>query len=159
MLRLSQKGWNNVIIFTMLAMILMLNISSFDSDDSQLPQPIIEQGAILLSLQIDQDVIERAGQTWRFSSSSPMASTAALEGQAGALAALVNNWQRALVKSQREVSAELLKSPDFVVVLWLAGERNGRVLSIKTIHQQTYLMLDNEVMLLDFPTVEQLTQW
>jgi hypothetical protein len=112
-----------------------------------------------LSLQIDQDVIERAGQTWRFSSSSPMASTAALEGQAGALAALVNNWQRALVKSQREVSTELLKSPDFVVVLWLAGERNGRVLSIKTIHQQTYLMLDNEVMLLDFPTVEQLTQW
>lgn len=159
MLRLSQKGWNNVIIFTMLAMILMLNISSFQSDDSHLPEPIIEQGSILLSLQIDQDVIERAGQTWRFSSASPMASSAVLEGQAGALAALVNNWQRALVKSQNEVSAELLKSPDFVVVLWLAGERNGRVLPIKTIQQQTYLMLDNEVMLLDFPTVEQLTQW
>ncbi|GAC26949.1 hypothetical protein [Brumicola pallidula] len=159
MLRLSQKGWNNVIIFTMLAMILMLNISSFQSDDSHLPVPIIEEGGILLSLQIDQDVIERAGQTWRFSSSSPMASSIAFEGQSGALATLVNSWQRALVKSQNEVSAELLKSPDFVVVLWLAGERNGRVLPIKTIQQQTYLMLDNEVMLLDFPTVEQLTQW
>ena len=158
MVRLSQKAWNNVIIFAMLAMILMLNLSSFKQNDSDLPQPIIEEGGILLSLQIDQDVIERAGQTWRFSASSPALASQA-EVSAQQLAALVDNWQRALVKSQNDVTAEALQSPDHVVVLWLAGERNGRVLPVKTIEQQTYLMFNDEVMLLDFPTVEQLTQW
>ncbi|MFT6086210.1 MAG: hypothetical protein ACJAWT_001161 [Glaciecola sp.] len=159
MARLSQKAWNNVIIFAMLAMIFMLNINHFQSDDSDLPVPLIEEGGILLSLQIDQNVIERAGRTWRFSSLSPQAKNRAAEGQAGKLAALVDNWQRALVKSQNEVTADSFQSPDVVVVLWLAGERNGLVLPIKTIQQQTYLILNNEVMLLDFPTVEQLTQW
>ena len=63
------------------------------------------------------------------------------------------------MKPQNEVTADSLQSPDIVVVLWLAGERNSLVLPIKTIQQQTYLILNNEVMLLDFPTVEQLTQW
>jgi hypothetical protein len=159
MARLSQKAWNNVIIFAMLAMIFMLNINHFQSDDTHLPVPLIEEGGILLSLQIDQNIIERAGRTWRFSSSSPEAKNSAGEGQAGKLAALVDNWQRALVKSQNEVTADSLQSPDLVVVLWLAGERNGLVLPIKTIQQQTYLIFNNEVMLLDFPTVEQLSQW
>jgi len=159
MVRLSQKAWNNVIIFAMLAMILVLNISSFKSDDSDFPVPIIEEGGLLLSLQIDQYVIERAGQTWRLSSSSPMASEQTSENQSDALAILVDNWQRALVKSQNEVTADALSLPDAVVVLWLAGERNGLVIPIKTINQQTYLMFNNEVMLLDFPAVEQLTQW
>jgi hypothetical protein len=159
MARLSQKAWNNVIIFAMLAMILILNISSFKSDDSDFPVPIIEEGGLLLSLQIDQYVIERAGQTWRLSSSSPLANEQSLKERSDALAMLVDNWQRALVKSQYEITAEALQSPDVVVVLWLAGERNGLVLPIKTINQQTYLMFNNKVMLLDFPTVEQLTQW
>ncbi len=159
MARLSQKAWNNVIIFAMLAMILVLNISSFRTDDSDFPVPIIEEGGLLLSLQIDQYVIERAGQTWRLSSSSPLANEQSSEEQSDALAILVDNWQRALVKPQNEVMAEALHSPDAVVVLWLAGERNGLVLPIKTIDQQTYLMFNDEVMLLDFPTVEQLTQW
>jgi hypothetical protein len=159
MARLSQKAWNNVIIFAMLAMILILNISSFKSDDSDFPVPIIEEGGLLLSLQIDQYVIERAGQTWRLSSSSPLTNSQSSTEESYALAALVDNWQRALVKPQHEVTAEVLQSPDVVVVLWLAGERNGLVLPIKTINQQTYLMFNNEVMLLDFPTVEQLTQW
>lgn len=159
MARLSQKAWNNVIIFTMLAMILVLNISSFKSDDSDLPVPIIEEGGLLLSLQIDQYVIERAGRTWRLSSSSPLANQQSSKEQSDALAILVENWQRALVKQQNDVTAEALQSPDVVVVLWLAGERNSLVLPIKTINQQTYLMFNDEVMLLDFPTVEQLTQW
>ena len=159
MARLSQKAWNNVIIFAMLAMILVLNISSFRSDDSDFPVPVIEEGGLLLRVQIDQYVIERAGQTWRLSSSSPLTNSQSSTEESYALAALVDNWQRALVKPQHEVTAEVLQSPDLVVVLWLAGERNGLVLPIKTINQQTYLMFNNEVMLLDFPTVEQLTQW
>ena len=158
MARLSQKAWNNVIIFTMLAMILLLNISSFKSDDLDMPMPIIEEGGILLSLQIDQNVIERAGQTWRFSATSPALASQSQTTNAQ-LAILVDNWQRALVKSQSEVTADLLQQPDYVVVLWLAGERNGLVLPIKTIDTQTYLMLNGEVMQLDFPTVQQLTQW
>jgi hypothetical protein len=158
MARLSQKAWNNVIIFSMLAMILILNLDSFRSNDSDLPIPIIEDGGILLSLQIDQDVIERAGQTWRFSASSPGLSKATAASPER-LATLVDNWQRALVKTQNEVGPEVLKEPDLVVVLWLAGERAGRVLPVKTIDQQTYLMFNDEVVLLDFPNVEQLTQW
>ena len=89
MARLSQKAWNNVIIFAMLAMILMLNLSSFKPDDSDLPSPIIEEGAILLSLQINQNVIERAGQTWR------LEDIAQEQVSSQQLAILVDNWQRA----------------------------------------------------------------
>jgi hypothetical protein len=32
-------------------------------------------------------------------------------------------------------------------------------LPIKTIDNQTYLMFKDEIVLLDFPTLEQLTQW
>jgi len=159
MARLSQKAWNNVIIFAMLAMILMLNLSSFRGDDSDLPVPIIEDGGILLSLQIDQDIIERAGKTWRLASSSASFGREETQANAGNLATLVDNWQRALVKPQNTVSKDALASPDYIVVLWLAGERNGRVLPIKTIEQQSYLLLNDEVVLLDFPTIEQLTQW
>lgn len=171
MARLSQKAWNNVIIFAMLAMILVLNLSTFRSKDDGLPFPIIEEGAILLSLQIDQTLIERAGQTWRLSSSSlPTAAEVsenllnkdAADQQAivgSELANLVRNWQRALIKPQALIELSDLQSPDVVVVLWLAGERSGRVLPIKTIDDQSYLIFNNEVVLLDFPTLEQLTQW
>ena len=174
MARLSQKAWNNVIIFAMLAMILIFNMSSFQSEDDSLPFLIIEDGGILLSLQIDQAIIERAGKTWRVSSStlpiadqnsevipSNDATNADNEKQATAseLAGLVDNWRRALVKRQTDVEATALKNPDLIVVLWLAGERNGRVLPIRTIDNLTYLMFKDEVFLLDFPTLEQLTQW
>lgn len=153
MARLSQKAWNNVIIFAMLAMILMLNLSNFKPDDSNSPMLIIEEGGILLSLQLNQNVIERAGKTWRFEGDT------SAQASPEQLATLVDNWQRALLKPQNEINAEQFQTPDHVVVLWLAGERNGRVLPIKTIQQQTYIMFNDEPMLLDFPTVEQLTQW
>ena len=157
MARLSQKAWNNVIIFAMLAMIFALNIGNFQSDDADQPFPLIEEGAVLLSLHIDQDIIERAGKTWRLKAGSPsLAESAPIAGQ---LASLVTNWTEALVKRQNVISKAEFSSPEHVVVLWLAGERNGRVISTMMHEQQTYILYNDEVLLLDFPTIQQLTQW
>ena len=157
MARLSQKAWNNVIIFAMLAMIFALNIGNFQSDDADQPFPLIEEGAVLLSLHVDQDIIERAGKLWRLKTGSP--SLAKSTPAAGELAALINNWTKALVKRQNVVDKAAFSAPDHLIVLWLAGERKGRVISTIEREQQTYLLFNDEVFLLDFPTIQQLTQW
>jgi hypothetical protein len=157
MARLSQKAWNNVIIFAMLAMIFALNIGNFQSDDADQPFPIIEEGAVLLSLHIDQDIIERAGKAWRLKMGSPSLSESAPAPDQ--LAALIDNWTKALVKRQKMVKKDAFSTPDHVIVLWLAGERNGRVISTIEREQQTYILFNDEVLLLDFPTIQQLTQW
>ena len=106
---------------------------------------------------LDQDIIERAGKTWRLKAGSPsLAESAPIAGQ---LASLVNNWTEALVKRQNVISKAEFSSPDHVVVLWLAGERNGRVISTMKYEQQTYILYNDDVFLLDFPTIQQLTQW
>ena len=172
MARLSQKAWNNVIIFAMLAMIVVLNIGNLQSDDEALPFPIIGEGELILSLEIDQFTIERAGTSWRLdteslqllNSESPDAVSNQLgrkiaPPEAGQLATVIDYWQRALVKRQTEVTTDMLSTPDHIVVLWLAGERNGKVIPIKVIDQKAYVLMNNEALLVDFPTLSQLTQW
>ncbi|MBF7073364.1 hypothetical protein ISG33_08145 [Glaciecola sp. MH2013] len=158
MARLSQKAWNNVIIFSMLTMIIALNIGNFQNSAEDLPFPIVEEGGLILSLEIDQVVIERAGTSWRINPDSVNNLQSSLP-QAGELTSLVDYWQRALLKRQTRIEVAQLAQPDHIVVIWLAGERNGLVVPIKRIDGQAYVLLNDEALLLDFPTLAQLTQW
>lgn len=157
MARLSQKAWNNVIIFSMLIMITVLNLDRFRGDEERGPSTILESGEIVLSMQIDQNIIERVGQSWRISPKSP----ASIENvPAESLAILVDNWQRAVVVEPIEtVEISIFERPNHVVAIWLAGETQSRVYPIVRDRDFVYIKVDEQAKILDFPNLSQLVAW
>lgn len=156
MARLSQKAWNNVIIFSMLIMITVLNLDRFGSEDDG-PQTILDNGEIVLSMQVDLNIIERVGQSWRISPKSPAYSE---NVPAESLAILVQNWQRAIVKEPLEpFDITMFERPNHVVAIWLAGEQQSRVYPIVRFQDSVYIKVNNEAKLLDFPNLSQLVSW
>ncbi len=70
MIRLSRAGWNNVIIYVVMAFILLINMTQNKQEQAseQLisSASLIEDHEIILTLTVNQLVsIERIGQTWR----------------------------------------------------------------------------------------------
>lgn len=118
MIRLTQRAWNNVLIFSMLLLIVLFNLSGglFESGDTK-PSPFIDllpQNAVVMSIELDSRTIERVGRGWRL---LPDGADARL------LATLVANWQQAKLEAIGQDQLE----PSQVVTVWLAGEEQGRV--------------------------------
>ncbi|QOL26466.1 hypothetical protein LP316_03970 [Thalassotalea sp. LPB0316] len=70
MIRLSRAGWNNVIIYSVMAFILLINLTQKNSQDESAPaaevSQLIADHQVILTLTINQWVsVERIGQTWR----------------------------------------------------------------------------------------------
>lgn len=105
MIKLSKTGWNNVIIFVVMAFILLINftnkkVNSLDANADTTDEhavAIIGQQNIILTLTIDNVIaIERIGRTWR-------ATPTNISGQA--LEQMMMSWQQS--------DAELLQqAPD-----------------------------------------------
>lgn len=70
-LRLSRAAWNNVIIFSVMGFILLINMTQKSIDDESgqpisTEQTIIGEGKVILTMTVDQQVtIERVGQSWQ----------------------------------------------------------------------------------------------
>jgi len=162
MVRLSKKGWNNVLIFTMLIMITVLNMDKFSGTSESGTQSILQDGEIVLSMQVDQNVIERVGRSWRISDQSP---AYADNISAERLAVLVNNWERAVVDTVvsnangMAVDNDIFKQANHVVVIWVAGQTDGQVYPIARRGDDVYIGVNNQVMLLKFPKLSQLVSW
>lgn len=118
MFRLTQRAWNNVLIFSMLLLIALFNLSgglfnNSDNDNSGLTE-LLPQNAVVMSIEIDARTIERVGRGWRL---LPDGADAQL------LAAVVNNWQQTKLEATGQV--KLIHTQ--AVTVWLAGEEQGRV--------------------------------
>ena len=118
MIKLSRSGWNNVIIFSVMGFILLINLtqkSTFmdSSQESMKRQSLIADYAVILSLTVNQQThIERIGQTWR---SMP----SVIQGQP--LDAMMAAWHQT---SGSEITKpeHLDKSNAIVVSVVLAGQ-------------------------------------
>lgn len=70
MIRLSRAGWNNVIIYAVMAFILLINVTQ-NSEEDTVPAnatttQLLAEHDVILTLTVNQMVsIERIGQTWR----------------------------------------------------------------------------------------------
>jgi len=151
MLRLSQKAWNNVLIFSMLALIVLLNYERlFESADSDI-QPIVKESDFIVSLQINQMTFERIGTGWRVMAPSE----AELPNmQSEDIDALIAQWQRALIRPSPDIlPAEITSSPPYLVNVWLAGEKSAKVIGLLEVESTTYVISEGELYLLDFPTL------
>ncbi|MGJ8679121.1 hypothetical protein [Paraglaciecola sp.] len=93
MIRLSKRGWNNVIIFTTLILIMLFNFSSDflnrGTKDTPTVSTLIPEGSVITTIEFHNDLVERIGQGWRAKSGS-------LTNEQ--LAELVLAWQKAQVK-------------------------------------------------------------
>lgn len=154
MLRLSQKAWNNVLIFSMLALIVLLNYERlFESADSDI-QPIVKESDFIVSLQINQMTFERIGTGWRVMAPSE----AELPNmQSEDIDALITQWQRALIRPSPDIlPAEITSSPPYLVNVWLAGEKSAKVIGLLEVESTAYVISEGELYLLDFPTLAQM---
>ncbi len=71
-MRLSRTAWNNVIIFSVMSIIIMINYTNdklFHRDESGAftqEMALIADNAVILTLAINEQImVERIGQTWR----------------------------------------------------------------------------------------------
>lgn len=159
MLRLSKKGWNNVLIFAMLIMIMVFNGLHKRIEFAQTePEDvlILPENSLVLTLQVGNVAIERIGQSWR---SNPVVDLSAEQ-----LAKLMLDWKGQKAKwHQQDAEAKLMtegKEPDFFVVASLAGKVDGAVYAfypqlesvwLHDQHQQRWLELTKEQLELLIP--------
>ncbi len=103
-MQLSRKGWNNVIIFSMLIMIFFLNGWHKDiggSNNEPVLQPVLPIQSFVLTLSFVDQKIERIGTSWR---TTALQTDVPLtwQGTEQQLGELVNVWQSAQLMSVHE---------------------------------------------------------
>ncbi|MCF2862756.1 MULTISPECIES: hypothetical protein [Pseudoalteromonas] len=117
-IKLSRKGWNNLIIFAMLIMIFVFNGLHHrlgGDDEPKGPQPLLPAQSYILTLEYPGIKIERIGTSWRMQQDSDAAQPSA---DIQTLEANVRAWQQ-----QRAPLAEPLGgAPLLAATLTLAGE-------------------------------------
>jgi hypothetical protein len=126
MIRLSKKGWNNVLIFSMLIMIMVFNgvhkkFSIGESPNTQVT--LLPESTLVLTLEYPNASIERIGQGWR---SNPAVALGTEQ-----LALIMSTWQTELVELQaNDEEAKVMtagKMPTYYVIAHLAGKPDGAV--------------------------------
>jgi hypothetical protein len=133
-MKLSRTGWNNVIIFSVMIFILVINVtnkklySSTEQQDNK-QQTLFAKHAVILSLAVNQQVaIERIGRTWR-------ATPAKISGQA--LEQMMLTWHE-ITGDIVTVPPELDHQMALVVTVELAGEAQAQLLN--------FFITDNELL-------------
>lgn len=123
-MRLSRKGWNNVIIFSMLIMIFFLNGWHKDiggNNNQPVMQPILPIQSFVLTLSFVDQKIERIGTGWRSTALQPNAPRL-WQGNEQQLGELINLWQSAQLMAVNEAVVFKPKAPLSVATFELAGE-------------------------------------
>jgi len=159
-MRLGRKGWNNVIIFSMLIMIFFLNgwhKQFLGGEDKPALQAVLPEQSFVLTLKFVNQKIERIGTSWR---TTPLQKDAPLIWQATEqqLKDLVSYWQNAQLMGVNESVVFNHNSPLYVATFELAGESLPWVYLLYKGAGQYYLLEKNSqrILALDLSTAQQL---
>ena len=119
--RLSKRGWNNVMIFACLAMIIIFNTMSNKLVDNAEGESglILPPQSMILTLEYPSGTIERLGRNWRVTLDNDSLKNADQSNQQFAHY-LTNQWLMLQGETQLTQSDET----GYRVVIWLAGEQN-----------------------------------
>lgn len=154
MLRLSKPMWNNVLIISMVALILILNMDRFSSNNKQVPRLIVPEGEYILSMQINQVKIEKAASQWRINAGGVQPSVMPTPLQ---LQNIVSAWQTAYIRpSEHSFNVGLFSQPSTIVTLTLAGNSQATVVAFSIVEQQLFIVVNKKVYELMSPNVAQL---
>jgi hypothetical protein len=150
MIKLSQRGWNNVIIFSMLILIMLFNFSSDllndGSDEASSLLTLVSTSMTITIIEFEQEKIERIGQGWR-----------AISGQYGneVLTSLVDHWVNAEISIFEQ--SHNWQSPTSTVQLWFAGQVLPIEYQFMQLSDKTLVKIDKEIYQLISPNYQVLT--
>ena len=140
MIRLSQRAWNNVIIFSMLLLILLFSSSSnFLTRNEMDPEQallLVPENSLIMTLDFGSQKIERIGRGWRMLGGEIEESV-----DETTLNTLVENWQQA----EMLPSDQTFQDDGLIVVLWLAGKDLARVYQFFQEDQMLMVKVDKAV--------------
>ncbi|NQY63248.1 MAG: hypothetical protein HRT38_05860 [Alteromonadaceae bacterium] len=155
-MQLSRTSWNNVMIFSVLAMILLINLTNdrlFSTDDNSVIQTSSEQfilgeHAVILTLTIsDKVLIERRGRTWQI---SPTELSKKLSEQS--IEQMMMAWQQSFGLLQAStVKIEGLKG--LRVTVGLAGKEMPQILTLFALKDQLLIRRHSDESWLALPAV------
>jgi hypothetical protein len=156
-MKLGRKGWNNVIIFSMLIMIFFLNgwhKTLFNQSSEPTIQPLLPVQSFVLTLKFVDQKIERIGTSWR---STPLQESN-WQGSEQQLSELINLWQTIQLKPEHETVVFNPKAPLYVATFELAGENLPWLYLLYKGNNHYYLLEKNtqRVLGLDFSTAKKL---
>lgn len=155
MIRMSNRAWNNVLIFTVIGLILIFNLDKFREND-QTTRKVVNDGEYILSMQINEVELERAGQTWRI---DPNGVQPSQQPSAQQLQTIINAWQQAYITPAGiEYDTNLFSSPNSLVVLYLAGQSKPIVVALNIVQEQLFFVIDQQVFILNSPSIQQLLE-
>lgn len=139
MIRLSKRGWNNVlIIVSLLLIILFSNMGKlFNSAPPSGPQPLLPEGSEIIRIDYGTHQIERIGRGWRI---TPASGTSELQ-----LSQITQNW---LATSAAPMAGKLTNP--WIVTLWLAGEAQGRVFKLLPQGNDVLIEINNNLYLASY---------
>jgi len=131
-MRLSRSAWNNVIIFSVMGFILLINLTQKDEESTGVSetlseQYVIGQNKVILTMSVDQKVtIERVGQWWQMM-------PALLPSQL--LEQMMRAWQQA--KGQIiQISIDKKQHSGLFVSMVLADTRQIQMYTVYLLEQQ-----------------------
>jgi hypothetical protein len=140
MVKLSKTGWNNVIIFSVMGFILLINATNkkiFSPDEGALNEQeiaLVGTQNVILTLDINNVVaIERIGRTWR-------ATPAHISGQA--LAQMMMSWQQSSGEAMAQ-APEIDRQFSLDVTFDIAGQKQPLQLNFYATEQQ--LLIFNQL--------------
>jgi hypothetical protein len=144
MIKLSQKGWNNVIIFVTLGLILLFNFSSkFLNRNIEVNDigHLVAPHQVITTIEYPEYKIERIGQGWRTNSQ---------DLNKDQLFQIPQRWQEAEVEPFSH--PVVWDSQAISVTLWLAGQAEPQVYRflpladkvLVNVHQQTYQLSNHD---------------
>ncbi len=151
MARFSSRAMNNVVIFAMLLMIALFNLESFLPDpDPRQPVSVLSEDDYVLRIEHQDNVLERAGSQWRQTSARGNLSVTPKQQ--------LNAWRQAVLTPTHQPDAVTPDSAQ-VVVIWLAGESQGRVLALYQTAGQVAVKFNGQWYTLSGTTMQQLLPW
>jgi hypothetical protein len=155
MIRLSKRAWNNILIFSMLSLVLILNMDKFRSNEPT-ARLIVPEGEYIINLQINQVEIEKAGQQWRIDPNGIQPSVLPTTEK---LQAIVKAWQQAYISPAGiDFDNTLFSTPSSLVVISLAGVSKPTVVALNIVENQLFFVIDKQIYILNSPTIVQLLE-
>lgn len=152
MARLSQRAMNNVVIVAMLIMIALFNIDSFlPKKKASEFRSLLPQNAYMLKIEHDGNQLIRQGQQWL---QRTVEHTPSISPEVQLL-----GWQNGILQRAPSVANEVAGEEPLVVVVWLAGEENGRVYGFYPRSSSTLVEVDNAWYTLQDVSLDTLLPW
>ncbi len=149
MRKLSQRAWNNVLIFSMLALIIILNWENFVRPDNQDVTNVLDRTDVILSMQIDTLSFERIGTGWRVVGPENVIPK---DLNTDKINEIVNNWLTLqLTEMTSREDYQYFTTPDHNIKLYVAGRQGPLSVYLVLSDSQLYAMINNQPYIISSP--------